>query len=171
MRTKLSFILLLVVCACTNKENSTLIKKQNEDQKAATSLIILGTMQDAGSPHIACKKDCCKKLFKTPDLARQVVSLGLHDAAHNKNYLFEATPDISTQVKALSIYGDKNTSELPDGIFITHAHIGHYSGLMYLGKEATNASKISCFCNAKNGSLHNNQRAMESTCNYRKYYY
>jgi pyrroloquinoline quinone biosynthesis protein B len=31
---------------------------------------------------------------------------------------------------------------LPDGIFLTHAHIGHYTGLMQLGREAFNARKI-----------------------------
>ena len=30
----------------------------------------------------------------------------------------------------------------PDGIFLSHAHIGHYAGLMYLGKEAMNADSI-----------------------------
>lgn len=28
------------------------------------------------------------------------------------------------------------------GIFITHAHIGHYAGLMFLGREAINAKKL-----------------------------
>lgn len=153
MRTTLPFILLLLLCACKNNEVSSVVEEQKEGLKTtATSLIILGTIQDAGSPHIACKKDCCKELFKNPDAKRQVVSLGLYDASQDKRYLFEATPDITTQVKALSTYGDKNASELPDGIFITHAHIGHYSGLMYLGKEATNASKIDVFAMPRMGN-------------------
>ena len=32
--------------------------------------------------------------------------------------------------------------ETPDAIFLTHAHIGHYSGLMYLGKEGMNADSV-----------------------------
>lgn len=104
-----------------------------------TSLVVLGTVQDAGSPHIACKKECCKELFVNPDANRKVVSLGLIDAENEKTYLFEATPDISEQLKNLMNKSPFNAIEIPNGIFITHAHIGHYTGLMYLGKEATNA--------------------------------
>ncbi len=103
-----------------------------------TSLVVLGTVQDAGSPHIACKKECCKELFVNPDANRKVVSLGLIDAENEKTYLFEATPDISEQLKNLKNKSPFNATEIPNGIFITHAHIGHYTGLMYLGKEATN---------------------------------
>ena len=35
---------------------------------------------------------------------------------------------------------------MPNGIFLTHAHIGHYTGLMYLGKEAHNSRKIPVYC-------------------------
>lgn len=108
----------------------------------STSLVILGTIQDAGSPQIGCKKDCCKKLFLQPDKDRMVVSLGLIDAANNKKYIFEATPGFTQQAKLLKNYAAFNTKETPDGIFITHAHIGHYTGLMYLGKEAMNTDSI-----------------------------
>ena len=113
--------------------------------KNSTSLILLGTIQDAGSPHIGCKKDCCRDLFANPDKDRQVVSLGLVDNKHSKKYLFEATPDISRQMKALLKEDIQNTNEIVDGIFLTHAHIGHYTGLMYLGKEATNAKNVNVF--------------------------
>ena len=107
-----------------------------------TSLVILGNVQDAGSPHIACNKDCCKALFENPDSNRKVVSLGVLDPRNDKKYLFEATPDITSQLKLLKNYSPASSSEVPDGIFLTHAHIGHYTGLMYLGKEAINASQI-----------------------------
>jgi len=103
------------------------------------SLVILGTVQDAGSPQIGCKKVCCKKVFKTPDQKRKVVSLGVLDPTENKSYIFEATPDFTTQTRHLNMYL-KNHPETPDGVFLTHAHIGHYTGLMYLGKEAMNAN-------------------------------
>ncbi|QTN38692.1 MBL fold metallo-hydrolase [Cryomorphaceae bacterium] len=106
------------------------------------SLIVLGTMQDAGSPQIGCTKDCCKDLFDNPDQTRRVVSLGVVDNANQKKYLFEATPDITAQMKDLARPDVANPNQLVDGIFLTHAHIGHYTGLMYLGKEATNASQV-----------------------------
>jgi pyrroloquinoline quinone biosynthesis protein B len=109
------------------------------------SLVILGNVQDAGSPHMACTKDCCKDLFENPDPNRKVVSLGLVDPENQKNYLFEATPDFTSQVKMLSDYSGDTNKQVPDGIFLTHAHIGHYTGLMYLGKEAMNADKVPVF--------------------------
>lgn len=114
-----------------------------------TSLVILGTVQDAGSPHIACNKDCCKDLFNNPDKDRKVVSLGVLDPMNNKKYLFEATPDMPSQIKKLKSYTPHKSMETPDGIFLTHAHIGHYSGLMYLGKEAMNASEVPVYAMPK----------------------
>lgn len=108
---------------------------------AQPSLVVLGTVQDAGSPQIGCTKDCCKNLFSKPDQNRKVVSLGLIDKQKTSVYLFEATPDITAQLRQLKNYSNKST-DLPDGIFLTHAHIGHYSGLMYMGREAMNAKNI-----------------------------
>lgn len=113
------------------------------------SLIILGTVQDAGSPHIACSKACCTNLFLQPNVDRKVVSLGIVDGEHKKKYIIEATPDFPKQAKALKNYDLSIPGEIPDGIFLTHAHIGHYTGLMYLGKEAMNAKNISVFAMPK----------------------
>jgi pyrroloquinoline quinone biosynthesis protein B len=131
------FPLLLTTCTISQKTVST-AKKTASD----VEIIVLGTVQDAGSPHIACKKVCCADLFEHPDPTRKVVSLGLIDHENKKNWIFEATPDLPTQMKILknqSLFAEKET---PDGIFLTHAHIGHYAGLMFLGKEAMNAQKI-----------------------------
>jgi len=139
---------MVLIYSCVDKPSSKKIYK-NEENKVlshnATALMILGTIQDAGSPHIACKKECCKGLFKNPNKDRQVVALGLVDNKHSKKYLFEATPDISIQMKSLIRNDIQNKNEMVDGIFLTHAHIGHYAGLMYLGKEATDAKGVNVF--------------------------
>lgn len=114
-------------------------------QQNAT-LVILGNVQDAGSPHIGCKNSCCKDLFNYPDAKRKVVSLGLIDYIDKKSFLIEATPDITSQIKFLKEYTGK---ELPDGILLTHAHIGHYAGLMYLGKEAINTHLLPVYAMPK----------------------
>ena len=111
----------------------------------AQRLIVLGTVQDAGSPHIGCAKACCKKLFKRPDPGRKVVSLGLIDETNKKVFLLEATPDIAAQLEALKVRAPFLTSGIPDGILLTHAHIGHYAGLMYLGREALGARQAAVF--------------------------
>ncbi len=113
--------------------------------KPSVSLVILGTLQDGGAPHAGCRKHCCKRLFLHPDKAFKVVSLGLADRANNQTWLFEATPDFAQQAKTLRNLAAPDHKEAPDGIFLTHAHIGHYSGLMYLGKEAMNTSEVRVF--------------------------
>lgn len=78
-----------------------------------------------------------------------VVSLGLIDPGNQRRYLIEATPDITRQLHNLNSeapYGDGRTA---DGIFLTHAHIGHYTGLMYLGREAMNSSKLPVYAMPK----------------------
>ncbi|MEN8845811.1 MAG: MBL fold metallo-hydrolase, partial [Candidatus Arcticimaribacter sp.] len=102
-------------------------------------LVVLGTAQDAGFPQIACKKNCCIDLWKTGE-TEAVVSLGLIDTKHQKHYLFEATPNITQQLQTLnSVAG--NASDF-GGIFLTHAHMGHYSGLLFLGKEALGGQSV-----------------------------
>ncbi len=112
-------------------------------------LKILGTVQDAGMPQINCKKSCCASLFDHPDPTKKVVSLGLIDSEAEKTYLFEATPDIGSQLQDLQSSVTFSSARPVDGIFITHAHIGHYSGLMFLGKEAVNGNLIPVYAMPK----------------------
>src|SRR5471030_1157133 len=93
------------------------------------TLIVLCTIQDGGSPHIGCTKNCCKDLFTHPDYTRKVVSLGVIDPLNRQTWLFEATPDMPAQAKMLKTASGFQQKETPDGIFVTHAHIGHYTGL------------------------------------------
>ena len=118
---------------------------QSQGQKIdSVSLIILGNVQDGGSPHIGCQKSCCTQLFEHPDPSRLVSSLGVVDHSAKKSFLFDATPDLPQQLKVLK--GHANSSkEIPDAIFLTHAHMGHYTGLMYLGREALGSSEVPVF--------------------------
>jgi pyrroloquinoline quinone biosynthesis protein B len=135
----------MLSCSESSEENNVSNEQNSTSQISQPFLIVLGTIQDAGSPHIACTKDCCRELFTNPDKNRKVVSLGLIDPVDKKRFLFEATPDISIQMKMLKEYSTFNDKETPNGIFVSHAHIGHYSGLMYLGKEAMNSKNIPIF--------------------------
>ena len=110
--------------------------------KKGIELVVLGTVQDGGAPHIGCTKKCCMRLWNQPDERLKVVSLGVIDYDHNKTYIFEATPNFPEQLAHLNRLAGRPTSEMPDGIFITHAHIGHYTGLMYLGREAKGAKNV-----------------------------
>jgi len=102
-------------------------------------ITVLGIAQDAGFPQADCDKEHCRQYWNGTVDKRLVVSLGLTDAATGQNWIFEATPDFPEQLHALKTEsGIENLS----GIFLTHAHIGHYTGLMYLGRESMGASNI-----------------------------
>jgi pyrroloquinoline quinone biosynthesis protein B len=108
----------------------------------SVELLVLGTLQDGGSPHMGCWKSCCAPLYGNPDPNRMVVSLGLLDNTESRAYLLEASPDLPGQMGLLRREASFEASFAPDGIFLTHAHIGHYTGLMFLGREAMNASGV-----------------------------
>lgn len=133
--------LLTCLAACTqNKAVEHEPAAQKKDTKA--SIIILGTIQDAGSPQIGCQKECCANLYDHPDADRMVSSIGLIDVENEKTYLFDATPDMVAQMEMLTSHEKQSDKQLADGIFLTHAHIGHYTGLMYLGKESKDADSV-----------------------------
>lgn len=121
----------------------------NSHQQSTPFLVILGNVQDGGSPHIGCTKSCCAELWENPSPERKVTCLGLIDPINEQSFLFEATPDLPEQLKALRILTPFQNGDVPNGIFITHAHIGHYTGLMYLGKEAFNSYRITVFAMPK----------------------
>lgn len=104
-------------------------------------MVILGTVQDAGSPQIGCQKDCCAHLWDHPDHTRRVASIGVIDHESCYTMMVDATPDINSQLSHLQSMADID-NPMPDLILLTHAHIGHYSGLVQLGKEAINAYKV-----------------------------
>ena len=105
-------------------------------------LVVLGTTQDGGSPHLGCSKKCCEMLFSSPDPSRKVVSLGIVDPLEKKYWMLEATPNFTTQASWLNELCGFQHHDLPDGIFITHAHIGHYLGLLDLGLEIMNTKDV-----------------------------
>lgn len=104
-------------------------------------LVVLGTAQDAGYPQLGCERADCLAAQKDRNRRKPVVSLGLVDRAARQKWLFEATPDIGEQLAGLNEFLP-GAAMMPAGIFLTHAHIGHYTGLMYLGREAAGAGAV-----------------------------
>ena len=155
----LYLVMLLIFFSCQEKK---IAKKPHPNamstptEGVGVSLILLGTLQDAGAPQLNCNKKCCQGLFEQANSLGKVSSLGLLDFNTQKKYIFDATPDISSQLHALKKTSKIAPSSIVDGIFLTHAHIGHYTGLMYLGKEAVNASEISVFAMPKMSSFLSN---------------
>jgi pyrroloquinoline quinone biosynthesis protein B len=113
--------------------------------------LVLGIAQDGGVPHIGCRQDLCVKARKDPRLRQRVASLGLVDDEADKRFLIDATPDLPSQIE--SLLGTRPWKTPPvDGILLTHAHVGHYTGLMYLGREALGASGIPVYATPRMSS-------------------
>jgi pyrroloquinoline quinone biosynthesis protein B len=70
-----------------------------------------------------------------------VASLAVVDLDRDEYYLLDCTPDFREQIAIASKYIGR-VNELPKAIFLTHAHIGHYLGLVQLGKEVINSSLL-----------------------------
>ena len=83
--------------------------------------------------------------WKNPKMQRAVVSLALVNPNTKQWYLFDATPDVKMQLQAFSVQTKNEYPYLPAGIFITHAHIGHYTGLMEFGREVMNTKKLNVY--------------------------
>ncbi|MDR6487725.1 MULTISPECIES: MBL fold metallo-hydrolase [Chryseobacterium] len=135
------FILFSAILFTGPSYHSQTIHEKSSSQENV-KIIILGNVQDAGSPQIGCRKECCMDLWKHPKQDRKVSSLGVIDNGLQKNYIFDATPDFTQQLQLLMDHSAVPKKTVPDGIFITHAHIGHYTGLMFLGKEAMNSKAV-----------------------------
>jgi pyrroloquinoline quinone biosynthesis protein B len=144
------FLILFIISfiGCNPNHESQEITKQY--------ITILGTAQDGGFPHIGCQKKCCDDFYKGISPKQKVVSLGLIDRKAQQKFLFEATPDISTQLADLE-NNHLKTNTIINGVFITHAHIGHYAGLLYFGKEALGKKDTRVYAMPKmKGFLENN---------------
>ncbi|GAB1308442.1 hypothetical protein KH5_11250 [Urechidicola sp. KH5] len=116
----------------------------NAKKPESPYILVLGIAQDAGYPQINCEKKCCKSVYKFPSHKRMVSSLALVDPISNKEWVFDATPDFSEQLKLLNNATGKS-ADLPEGIFLTHAHMGHYTGLMYVGREAMSSESLDVY--------------------------
>ena len=129
---KYIFIILAIIFSCNTKS-----AKQDDTKNRKTNqyITILGIAQDGGFPHIGCQKVCCKNYYNGIFKKKNVVSLGLVDQQNKQKWIFEATPDVSTQLADLE-QNHLKKENIIDGVFLTHAHIGHYTGLMYFGREA-----------------------------------
>jgi pyrroloquinoline quinone biosynthesis protein B len=111
-----------------------------------TEAILLGTAQDGGLPQAGCTCAQCRLARSDPAHRRWVSCLGLLDHTARRSWLIDATPDFREQAHALH-------ERAPDcplaGILLTHAHTGHYAGLIHLGREAWNTQALPIYASEK----------------------
>lgn len=143
-RNKLKYIVpflisgLISFCFGVNKIS---FDKRKVISNQSPFLVVLGTAQDGGYPHAGCKKECCMKYYEGKEPRHYVSCLALVDPVTNQRWLFDCTPDFTFQLHELNSIYPLETLGI-SGILLTHAHIGHYTGLMYLGREAMNTHNI-----------------------------
>ena len=130
---------LLIIYVFSFLSCSEQIKKSNQYSDEVV-LKVLGTIQDGGIPHMGCSKECCVNYFEHKSIRIGVSSIGVSNFKYETNYIVDATPDVNFQLQAL--IGNTNPSEKLDGIFLTHAHMGHYAGLLNFGRESLNSNNI-----------------------------
>lgn len=122
------------------------------DRAAASrvSVFVLGTAQDGGVPHVGCVRVCCKTARKH-GLQRHPACLGVVDRAANQTLLIEASPAIDAQISLLQeASGLEGQGRNPvDAVLLTHAHIGHYAGLLQLGREVAATSRLPVWVSAR----------------------
>ena len=136
------FGLIGLLISCNNKQEL----KQNILENPY--ILVLGNAQDAGYPQAGCEKECCERVYENSNNRRFVSSIALIDPNSRENWIFDATPDFPKQLKLLSNHL-KQPGIMPNGIFLTHAHIGHYTGLMHLGIEAIGADNVPVYAMPK----------------------
>ena len=137
-------VLFFVIALFTSCEKSERKTEDKHSIKSKQYLTVLGITQDGGYPHIGCQKECCANFYNGKNSKKSVSSLGLVDLENQQKWLFDATPDMHTQLAALEQHHVKK-EKIIDGVFLTHAHIGHYSGLMYFGREALGKKNIKVY--------------------------
>ena len=102
-------------------------------------LLVLGIAQDGGAPQAGYPNE---PGWENPHFRRHVTSLALVDPVSGGRWLFDATPDFPEQLQMLDQAAPPRSRPDLAGIFLTHAHIGHYAGLMFLGKEVIGAQDV-----------------------------
>ncbi len=109
---------------------------------SAPYLVVLGIAQDGGYPQAGCQKAHCRRVYRGERAGRYVTSLAIVDPATRQRWFLDATPDFPEQLQLLNRIAADSGSAGVAGIFLTHAHIGHYTGLMHLGREVMGAQEI-----------------------------
>jgi pyrroloquinoline quinone biosynthesis protein B len=112
-------------------------------------LVILGSGQDGGIPHIGCRCAVCSRARKEAEYRRLGPSIAVFDPDSQVGYIIDASPDFRLQVDRLTdVMGcAPERGEIPvSTILLTHGHAGHYIGLWQLGKEALNVKGLPVYC-------------------------
>lgn len=117
-------------------------------------VVVLGSVQDGGFPQAGCYTELCDhgRALQREGRGRYIASLALVDPEAERFWLVDATPDLTRQLDLIAepAFRRRAAERRPfDGIFLTHAHIGHYSGLALLGNEGLGIRDTPVYCTVR----------------------
>jgi pyrroloquinoline quinone biosynthesis protein B len=140
-RRLLTTFLLSVVSACATSPAPT---------PPACELFVLGIAQDGGLPHFGCERPCCESA-RASGRTLFPACLGVADHRCGKLLLVEATPRVEEQVALLHrLAGASGRGRQPvDAVLVTHAHVGHYLGLAFFGREVASTKSLPVHCSPR----------------------
>ncbi|WP_049970980.1 MBL fold metallo-hydrolase [Haladaptatus cibarius] len=93
---------------------------------------VLGTAQDEGIPRLDCECNQC-----SAGVVRHGPAIAVE--SNERTILVDAPPDVKQTVGLTTV----------DSILLTHAHIGHYGGLFYFGREGYDTERKPLYCSEK----------------------
>lgn len=105
-------------------------------------VVVLGVAQDGGYPQAGCRKPCCAPAWEDAKRRRHVSCIAIVDPQTSQRWLVDATPDFREQLHLLDRVFPVAGSPGLAGILLTHGHIGHYTGLIHLGREVMGTDKV-----------------------------
>lgn len=109
-------------------------------------VLLLGAAQDGGFPQFGCFCRNCSAVLDGAVAGDTAVSLAVIDRGAGKWFLIEAAPQLHEQWKTFGrIFKGLELA----GVFLTHAHTGHYPGLLFFGKESMNTSHLPVYASAE----------------------
>ena len=132
----------IIVCLFALLWGQSVAAEDSNETNAAPFLVVLGISQDGGTPQAGTTEH---PGWEDDQFKRRVVSLALVDPGSEERWLFETTPDFRAQLHHLDQLAPATDKPGLTGIFLTHAHIGHYTGLMFLGHESMGAKNVPVF--------------------------
>jgi pyrroloquinoline quinone biosynthesis protein B len=143
MNNPMQLLALAAVAGMCSCHSTTSSQESHMVDGARYDAWLLGRAQDGGVPHLGCERPCCVEA-RAQGHVEYPCSLGIHDRLTGSLLLIEATPAVEPQIAMLhTLAGVSGRGRQPvDGVLITHAHIGHYTGLMQFGEEVAATDHI-----------------------------
>ncbi len=118
------------------------MSKEDNAYSEAPYVVVLGIAQDAGYPQAGCRKECCAKAWVDPSKRRHAACVAVVDPSSGQRWLLDCSPDFREQFRELNRIAPPESLPGLDGILLTHAHIGHYAGLIHFGREAMGTNEV-----------------------------